>query len=139
MRYIFSKMLVSVYQRALYSFSRSCENLKTRRCTEKQNDTVLEHRLSPEANSHLALREIFHLLLNPYVDYRFHKNSREYLNLRQINPEVSVLLVCDAASLDIWFPAIQGLEISKAKYPVMQCNSPKIIPTPTQMQKPTHT
>jgi len=61
----------------------------------------MEHSLSPEANSYSVLREISRLLLNPYVNYHIYKNSRKDIILSQINLEVSVLLVCDAASLDI--------------------------------------
>jgi hypothetical protein len=91
----------------------------------------MEHSLSPEANSYSTLREISHLLLNSYVDYHVHTNSRKDFVLSQINLEVSVLLVCYAASLDIWFPTNQGLKIWKTKYSVMPCNIPKNYTLPT--------
>jgi len=91
----------------------------------------MEHSLSPEANSYSAVREISHLLLNLYVDYHVQKNSRKDLILSQIKLEISVLLVCYAASLHICFPTIQGLEIWKAKYPVMPCNISKNYTSPT--------
>lgn len=129
-------MLVFIYHRSLHSFPHSCENLKTRRSNKKQLipkciSHSVEYSLSPEANSYSAIPEISRLLLNPYVDYHVHKNSQKDLILSQINLDISALLVCDAASLDIWFPTIQGLKISKAKYPVLPCNIPKNYTSPT--------